>query len=205
MDFKRITHELTGAGPYRHALFYTFPGGLRFELSEGDSPLDLMLTALHRATVIARDVFGTQDHVLVHMQRFVGASGFELRETLRELRLAGIAVPKVRAIWREADSDTDASDIGSWINCAFEVPAAKLQNLLWCALATDLGTVCPNPQCRVYLIQPASGILLHPYDDRGMDVICRDSTRLRPLYEKHHAWLLDYDRDAMERTFNPAC
>lgn len=203
MDFRRIIHELTGAGPYRHALFYAFPGGLRFGLSDGDSALDLMLTALHKATAIARDVLGTQDHVLVHMQRFVGASGFELRETLRELRLAGIVVPKERAIWLEKDSDTDESDTGSWINCAFEAPVAKLQNLLWCALVTDLGPVRPNPQCLIYLIQPASGILLHPYDDRGLDVICRDSTRLQALYEKRRAWLLDYDRKVMDRTFNP--
>ena len=56
----------------------------------------------------------------------------------------------------------------------------------------------------VYLIRKENGILIHPYDDRGMDVICRQAAVLKTLYEKHNCYLLDYNREAMDRRFGPA-
>lgn len=47
MSFKAQVQGIVG-GVYRHALFYNFPGGLRFELSEGDGPLDQALSALRK-------------------------------------------------------------------------------------------------------------------------------------------------------------
>lgn len=83
---------------YRFALFYTFPGGLRFELSTGDSPLDQVLTALRKATAICDDVFMGEERILVHLQVFASASRFGFRQMLRELQLAGIVIPRVREV-----------------------------------------------------------------------------------------------------------
>lgn len=201
MRFKEIVHKLTETGNYRHALFYNFQGGLRFELSEGGSAFDQLLTALRKSTAICVDVLG-QDKFVVHMQRFVSSTRFELRDTLRELDIPGITIPRLRDVWVVINNDDDFGE-GYWVNCAFEVSTSKLQNMLWCALATDFRRVHPNPHCLIYLVNPELGILLHPYDDRGMDVICRIPTRLGTLYEKHNAWLLDYDRAAMDQTFCP--
>lgn len=78
----------------------------------------------------------------------------------------------------------------------------KLQNLLWCAVTADFGaSLRPNPHCRVYLLNPNKGILVHPYDDRGMDVISRDTAALAGLYERHNNLLLDHDMEAMRETF----
>lgn len=199
MRFRNIVRELTETGNYRHALFYNFPGGLRFELSEGGSALDQVLTALRKSTTICKDALGEAKFV-VHMQRFVFSTRFSLRQSLRELDLAGIAIPADRDVWIEVNEDENWSD-GYWVNCAFEVPGSKLQNFLWCALATDFGPIRPNPHCLIYLINPQSGILIHPYDDRGLDVICRTPSRLKRLYVEHNAWLLDYDRATMDDTF----
>lgn len=204
MNLKREIEEIVG-GPYRFALFYNFASGLRFELSEGGSPLDQVLTALRKATAICDDVFGKEEKILVHLQAFAPASQFELRKNIRELHVAGIVIPEVRAVWLESEDQTHAEDVdGSsyWVNCAFEVPRAKLQNLLWCAITTDFGSALrPNPHCRVYLLNTNQGIVAHPYDDRGMDVISRSTLVLTGLYEKHNDLLLDHDRDAMRKTF----
>jgi hypothetical protein len=204
MKFKSIVRGLTETGTYRHALFLNFPDGLRFALSEGGSPLDQVLTALRKATIICNEVLGEEGSFLVHMQRFVYVTRFELRNTIRELRLAGIIIPKARDIWYEEVGEDDDSDEGFQINCAFDVPASKLPNLLWCALVTDFGSIHPNPHCLIYLINSANGILIHPYDDRGLDILCRNPIMLKALYEKHNSWLLDYNRDAMDRTFKSA-
>jgi hypothetical protein len=93
MSFRRRIQEILGS-TYRHALFYNFPGGLRFELSEGSAPLDQALTALHKASVVCDDVFAGEERILVHLETWAPASRFGLRATLRELMVAGIPVPQ---------------------------------------------------------------------------------------------------------------
>jgi Domain of unknown function (DUF3885) len=203
MNFRREIQEIIG-NTYRDALFYNFPGGLRFELSEGGSPLDQVLVALRKATVICDDIFGGEEWILLHLQAFVPVSRFRLRAKIRELQLAGVIIPKVRDVWLEKAEENETEeddDDGYWINCAFEVSVAKLQNLLWCAFTADFGPLHPNPNCRVYLLNTNMGIVVHPYDDRGMDVISQSTSALAGLYERHNDLLFDYDMEAMRETF----
>jgi len=84
------------------------------------------------------------------------------------------------------------------VSCAVEVSTAKLQNLLWCAVAAGFGSPLRlNPHCRVYLLNPNKGIVVHPYDDRGMDIISRRTSASAGLYQRHNDPLLDYDMEAM--------
>lgn len=206
MEFRKKIALLTAGSIYRHALFYKYPGGLRFELSEGGQPLDQVLVALRKATAICSNIFDNDDLMLVHLQKFAPPSRYGLRSTLRELELAGITIPPTREIWlekNEEDSWDESGDETYWVNMAFELPLAKLQNLLWCALAIDFGPLHPNPHCLVYLLNIEKEIIVHPYDDRGMDVIGGKFSELRDLYQKHNAWLLDYDLEVMNTTFSP--
>jgi hypothetical protein len=160
-----------------------------------------VLTALRRATAICDDVFRGEERILVHLQGFTSASRFSFREMLRELRLAGIVISSARDVWVDRTDDDDDDGAGHWVNCAFEVPVTKLQNLLWCAVATDFGSLRPNPHCRVYLLNSRKGIVCHPYDDRGMDVIGRQKSALAELYTRHGNLLLEYDLEVMHETF----
>lgn len=202
MNFRKRIQKIVGK-TYRDALFYNFPGGLRFKLSEEGGPLDQVLVALRKATHICDDVFAGEELILLHLQAFAPPSRFRLRAKIRELRLAGTAIPKVRDIWLEKDEDEipDDEDEKYWINCAFEVSASKLQNLLWCAVTTDFGAFRPNPNCKVYLLNTNKEIVVHPYDDRGMDIISQSTPALAGLYERHNHLLLDYDMEAMRKTF----
>jgi hypothetical protein len=206
MELRKRIALLTADSIYRHALFYNYPDGLRFKLSEGGHPLDQVLVALRKATTICADIFNSDDVMLVHLQKFAPPSRYQLRSTLRELDLAGITIPPTRDIWLEKDEEDswgENGDGGCWINMAFELPPAKLQNLLWCALVGDFGPLHPNPHCLVYLVNLKKEIIVHPYDDRGMDVIGGNSSSLRDLYKKHNDWLLGYDMEAMNTTFSP--
>jgi hypothetical protein len=202
MNFRRQTQEIVG-DTYRYALFFNFPGGLRFELSEGGSPLDQALTALRKATVVCDDVFAGEERILVHLATYARPSRFALRTMLRELQVAGILVPKVRDVWVDAEEQTGAGDDGdeALVSCAFEAPVTKMQNLLWCAITTDSGPLRPKPRCLVYLLNPSTGVVVHPYDDRGMDVISRSTSALAGLYKKHSDLLLECNIDAMRETF----
>ncbi|MBD8533342.1 MULTISPECIES: DUF3885 domain-containing protein [unclassified Massilia] len=203
MERRKTIDKLTEHGSYRDALFYRHPGGLRFELSSGGDALELVLTALQRATAVCKNIFDGSASILVHLQRYAPQNRFQLRSTLRELRAAGIDPPRSRSIWLDAVSEDEkfSFDVGYWVQCAFELPVAKLQALLWCALTCDFPSLRPNPGCRIYLIHPDKDIIVHPYDDRGMDVIGRGKPTLAALYRKHKDWLLAYDIAAMAQTF----
>lgn len=202
----RNTIQTIVGRPYRHALFYDFPGGLRFALSEDGSALDQVLTALRKATFICEDIFRGEEKMLVHLRAFAPRSRFGLRQMLRELHVAGIVIPTDREIWLESDDQPEEAvqdaDKCRWVCCAFEVPTAKLPNLLWCAITTDFGSsLRPNPHCQVYLLNANKGIVVHPYDDRGMDVISARTPTLAGLYARYNDLLLDYDMERMRQTF----
>lgn len=61
-----------------------------------------------------------------------------------------------------------------------------------------------NPQSgyQVYFINVTQKLIYHLYDDRGCDVIAAEKETIRFLYEDCNEWILDYDRDRIERLFN---
>jgi len=59
----------------------------------------------------------------------------------------------------------------------------------------------PKVASAVYVINPLSKIIMHMYDDRGLDVIATDLNTLRPLFETFRVWILDNQRHRIESRF----
>lgn len=185
-------------------LFYEYGQALRFELSEGESAIEQFLSALGRALTICEDIFAPNGSLVVCIRFWHDSSRFAHREMLRELRAAGIRPPRARCLWDEPVPEDDRLDEDRderWANIAFSVPGSKLQNLLWCALSHDFGSIRPNPGCLIYLFDLTKEVAVWPYDDRGMDVAGNDPQFLAGLYRKHEKFLLDCDRAAMDANF----
>lgn len=72
--------------------------------------------------------------------------------------------------------------------------------LIWNAIANEM-PIRPSAPVDSFLIEPSRSIMLHVYDDRGIDVIAEDPRNLRDLYDRFDDWLLDYDRDRMRAMF----
>ena len=198
----RIAETFDGKA-FLRPLFYTYPGGLRFELSEGGSAITQFLCALQKATRICAGIFSAAEPITVCFRAH--SYGFSHRSAIRELRDVGIRIPRQREFWLELVptdercQDEDEEDEW-WINLAFETTLDLLPNLLWCAFAQDFA-IRPCPRCCVYLFELKTGVLVMPYDDRGMDVVGPNHTKLKALYDTFNANLLDYNRKAMQATF----
>ncbi|WP_446677145.1 DUF3885 domain-containing protein [Sphingobacterium multivorum] len=54
----------------------------------------------------------------------------------------------------------------------------------------------------IYFITINKKLILNMYDDRGLDVVATDIEALRPIYEKHRDWILDCDREQIEKLFS---
>lgn len=194
----RVAIEETFLGrAFLRPLFYSYPGGLRFELSEGGHAIDQFLTAHHKASEICRDAFSGNDNLTICLRvYYFQQSKFAYRSTLRELADAGIKIPRSRSIWLEEVAE-DCS-----VLVAFSAATTVLPRLLWCALSADFGSIRPRPLCSVYLFNLAAGVMAFPYDDRGMDVVGPNSSLLERLYRKHSAYLLEHDIKAMKESFD---
>lgn len=59
----------------------------------------------------------------------------------------------------------------------------------------------PKIESGVYLIDPDSKIIMHMYDDRGLDVIATKLETLRPLFSNFSDWVLEIQRHMVEFRF----
>ncbi len=186
-----------GPRALEHGLFYTHERALRFELSVGSGYIELFTRAYDRA----REVLG----VLFHESPDLGVvlayweeTPSERRAELRALRGCGIRVPRPRTWWTATQGEGEDAVVCTYL--AFRAPKAMLNKLLWGVLAAELG-IRPRLRCGLYLADPARGVLAHPYDDRGMDLIGPNTPLLRQLYQRFNGYLLDYDRARMDADF----
>nr|WP_269154728.1 DUF3885 domain-containing protein [Pseudomonas bijieensis] len=203
IEIERIFGSTTFARP----LFYSYPGGLRFELSESGGVIDQFLTAHRKAARICNDIFRGEDELVVCLRAYSDGNHFIHRPVLRALRSAGVPIPSTRSIWRDdiaADEWYSEDQPEYWINLAFKLPISHLDTLLWGALAKDLAPIQPQFNCLLYLFNLPQDVMVFPYDDRGMDVVGPNETLLRQLYCQHQKYLLDYDRAEMDSTFAAA-
>jgi len=53
----------------------------------------------------------------------------------------------------------------------------------------------------IYFININKKLIFNMYDDRGLDIVASDIETLRPIYENHKDWILDYDRAQIEKLF----
>jgi len=195
--------QIFGPTIFNRPLFYSYPGGLRFELSEGGSATEQLRVALRKSKVICKDIFVDDHPIAACLRIYSDNNRFLHRRSILALKHAGINIPAERWLWseeRDKDDWCDESEPDYWLYLAFEASAGSLDALLTCALVKDLdlGTY---PYCDLYLFNLRKGIVAFPYDDRGMDVVGPNTVALRNLYNAHHKYLLNYDRAIMEKTF----
>ena len=203
MQIRDLLLEKFGADIFQRPLFYSYPNGLRFELSEGRTWIGQFLSSHSKAMDISSDVFAGCDQFLLCLRSRIVASAFNSRNLLRQLQEAQIPTSAQRAFWSEPaeKEEWEEGSVEAWeVTLAFWVPAGLIQNVLWCALANDLG-VSPRLECAAYLVNLQEGLAMYPYDDRGMDIVGPNTEALRGLYNKHHSWLLSYDLPAMQAAY----
>jgi hypothetical protein len=54
---------------------------------------------------------------------------------------------------------------------------------------------------RIYFINLRKNTIFHIYDSRGCDLISSSKESIRGIYETYNTWILDYDREQIDKTF----
>jgi hypothetical protein len=190
--------------------FRNTPYSLRFELGGEDfgcidAPVPRFVQALTRSRAISDAVFADSSQLWAIVASEADPSkdflapmpnGFE---ALSDFGLRGNAVAEWRARLDPNEPEQREED---FIWRAFNVTSdiATRDVLLWCSLAYEM-PIKPKAPVVSYLADLERAILLHVYDDRGMDVSALEPSHLLPFYKRFGHWLLDYDRDRMRAAF----
>lgn len=196
-------HAAFGPNAFELPCFYVNEPALRFELSLGGDWLDQFEQAWDRARPILDHALGDAREVVVVVSRFTGGTPLQHRDLFQSLRACKVRMGRPRAWWTEPFHDEYLEEPEERFFVAFACARTAVHRLLWGALAGDL-SIRPRLDGMLYIADPARGILVHPYDDRGMDVIGPNRALLAEMYHRFNDRLLDYDRARMDASFASA-
>lgn len=185
----------TWDGPFKAS-----PFRLRFELGgeefdNCEEPVPRFMQALTRSRSIREASFAHSPR-LCAVVRSWGSDG------LNALRQIGFRNSPV-AQWRVAEKMPDQS-VETMIWHAFDVTddSSACDTLLWSSIVNEM-PIEPKAPVQSYLADMDRGILLHIYDDRGMDLTALDASSLKDIRQRFDSWILPYDRSRIETVFGP--
>jgi hypothetical protein len=73
-------------------------------------------------------------------------------------------------------------------------PSAFDASQMFQAIANREQSAFPKISSGVFVIDPSSNVIMHMYDDRGLDIIAAELNTLRPLFRSFGDWILGNQR-----------
>lgn len=208
MKFREF-QDAFGVCEFPDALFYQFEWALRFDLSDietasGGRHLDRFIDALQRAKTITHECLGGSLEVSVFFSRFgpknpVPGTTRAISQ-LEELGFDSGRLSYAGAVKQNGD-DWISDEYRHWYSCKLTEEASEIDKLIWNCVAEDMGIQPYAEWTDIYFVDFDAKLIVHIYDDRGMDVVAMSKNTIQPLYKMFDKWLLDYDRSAMDKKF----
>ena len=183
-----------------HALFYNWQHSLRFELSTGDSDIEMFISAYDRARELLQYTFENSDelHVLIKFYGDILNHKKQPKE-MRRLKRCGFKLPETYDYGYFLEPE-DSQINGYEYLLPVTINDSNYMAILWAVCSKDLG-LQPSAQISAYFIDFKKQVVAHPYDDRGLDIVATEKEALNTLYEDYYHWLLDYDLEIMNQQF----
>ncbi|SLN56872.1 DUF3885 domain-containing protein [Ruegeria meonggei] len=201
--------EQFGVEELPHGLFHSFDQALRFELGGEklgtDRPMRRFTQAHDRSNAVSKAFIDNSPEV------FVLLSSYEMeqpdKKRLKPLKLCGIKRSEFQYLSKTRQQDDDhIAEFGSDIFRHWDMAKLKdketISEILWLGIASEMG-IKPtfHGSMTAYFVDPENGLVLHLYDDRGMDVVATQKAPLNNLFARYNDWLLDYDLTRMTDMF----
>lgn len=195
--------KLLGLNFLKHPIYYNCHYGIRFEIGVGDVYNKDMLPrkeyvehALSRAMTIYNN--GIKSPGLLMWE--VYPQNEEDKHNLQNIFLR-----KIAPILPQEESSQDVNNDGDiikqtqiyWDLKKSQIPISKVFREV---ILGDLGGL-QDFVSSIYLFDIENHVMLHLYDDRGLDIVAHDKNTLMPLYQKLNTWILNYDRKQIDKTF----
>jgi len=208
----RPTDDILGSFPqvfpctsFSHNLFHDWEHCLRFELGGDDVPYSFRLRrfiqAFERADAVASWLFRDTEKLWL-LSSFHGAKK-PRKKRLKPYRASSLMPTDFQylgKVFQDEVSDDFNGDVYRHWDATILTERAQLREVLWLTLGAEV-SVEPTLPADIYIVDFARGLVLHPYDDRGMDVAATRKETLAPLYREYHDWLQKLRIDEMRAAF----
>jgi len=193
----------------RKPLFYSWDCSLRFDLQDEYKSADnekYFVEVIRRATTIFETTFEPSDKLF-----FVFKDYRNRREKIRPANYAFRQIDKLEKseifYTREKVVYYPDDEYNVALVC-LTANRINYKNILTAIANTDFPSQQPRLDNRgvftskeIYFVNIGKRLIFHIYDDRGLDIIAADKEILRPILEKHNDWILDYDREQIDKQF----
>lgn len=205
-EYQRFLKDNFNGLIIRQPLFYIWDKGLRFDLQVGPVNAEGYFDeVLKRASALFQTVFEPDNTVfmVVHSsawrRRRIRLSNYSLKQ-VKGLRKNEIAYSEIRSLYNPNDR---------WNVAIIKVSADRIN---YNSILTAIGnTDFPAREPRltksgtgstqdIFFVNIDKKVVFNMYDDRGLDIIADDTGALRSILDRHHDWILDYDREKILRT-----
>lgn len=194
----------------RQPLFYNWGFGLRFNLQVGRTGTDdYFAEVIRRASTLFEAAFSGSNQVFFvlmdykYRRRKIKISSYALKQ-IKYLDKSEVSFLKVKRLY-EPDNKFDIRNIA--------LVKATVDRINYKNIFSAIGHIdFPPRQPRldnngifsrkeIYFINIDKKLIFNMYDDRGLDIIAVNKEILRPIYAKYNDWLLDYDRENIDKQF----
>lgn len=191
--------ELLGLGECKHAVFYNCFYGIRFEIGTGEIFNEEKIvknkyveSALTRAMTIFNSVIKSPSLLLWEIYP---------QDKIDRLKSAILFSKKISPILPMEEHICIDDDINkTQLYWDLKIQKIPIDKLLHEVIIGDLGG-SQEFVSSVYIFDIENHVMLHMYDDRGLDVAAHDKNTLIPAYTNLNTWILDYDRDKIDKVF----
>jgi hypothetical protein len=186
-------------------LFYRWPFGIRFDLrGRAVTPEDTD-EVLKRAATVYEAVFDPKSLCVIVAQDWpgddyppIGLTHLSPLFKFAQQHSIGVGTPQDKVELADPIEPENGPCTLTWIT----VPSRSFAyEMVLEGIANADHAREPSIGGRVYFINTLTYVIVHMYDDRGMDVIATDHEELRGLHRDLDEWILDCDRAAIDHTF----
>ncbi|MEM7188179.1 MAG: DUF3885 domain-containing protein [Pseudomonadota bacterium] len=192
-----------------HALFYSFDRSLRFELGGEkfgtNRPIRRFFQAHVRSSAISQTLLKKSSEVYVLLSSY----GLEQpgKKRLDPLKLCGINCSEIQYLGKTPQQDEHhAAEIGSDLFRHWDIVRLNdketISEILWLGISSEM-RIEPSfrDSMQAYFVDESGELILHVYDDRGMDVAATRDEPMKELFSKYREWLLEHDLPRMNAMF----
>ncbi|MDE5416147.1 DUF3885 domain-containing protein [Alkalihalobacterium chitinilyticum] len=177
-------------------LFYNWPIGIRFELENNDlqSEKEYIEHVLARANSLYDALFDSSDEM------YVVSNVYDQR--LKKKGFFPSIVKNKKVLW----SITSYPIINPYLDDDEPVEEKKANRMILKCRKKDLNKnlirkYLDSEVAELFLININKELIYYIYDSRGSDLVSAKSETIQPYYEQFNDWILDYDREKIDKVF----
>jgi hypothetical protein len=118
-----------------------------------------------------------------------------LDQQTSKISVAGMGDAELRIVISRLTSPRSQAQV------AIEPRRINYKRILRAIMHRDFWNRRPRIDDYVYFVNTSRNMILHMYDDRGLDIIAPQVDDLRPIYQTRKDWILDFDSAAIAQMF----